>query len=162
MAKMIRAPKDFWTGISYIALGGAALWFGQVYRIGSAGRMGPGYFPQALGAILVLIGFISLARSFLVKGDAITGIVWKPMALILLAIALFGVLLPRGGLVIALLALCVVSAAASKEFRVDWRTAGGLAVFIAFCVLLFVKGLGVPMPIVGTWLQPYFTAPWLR
>ena len=162
MTKFIRAPKDFWTGAIYVALGGAALWLGQGYKVGTAGRMGPGYFPLALAAILVGLGLISLVRSFVVRGEEISNILWKPMLLILMANALFGFLLPHAGLVVALLALCIVSAAASKEFRFDWKATGGLLALILFCVLAFVKGLGVPMPIVGTWLQPFVTAPWLH
>lgn len=162
MVKHIRAPKDFWTGAIYIALGGAALYFGQAYKLGTAGRMGPGYFPQALAAILVLLGVVSLARSFVVKGEGVSPIAWKPMLLTLLATGLFAFLLPRAGVVIALLTLCLVAASASKEFRFDLRATAGLIGLVAFCVLVFVKGLGVPMPIVGSWLQPFIAAPWLH
>jgi hypothetical protein len=162
MRSRISSPKDFWAGLIYVAIGGAALWIGQNYRIGTAGRMGPGYFPLALAALLVGIGAISLARSFVAKGEPITNIIWQPMALILGANALFGLLLPRAGVVVALLTLCLVSAAASKEFRFDLKATGGLVALVVFCVLIFVKGLGVPMPILGSWFEPFVSAPWLR
>lgn len=162
MGNLVRAPKDFWTGLLYVAFGCVAVWIGQDYRFGTAGRMGPGYFPLTLAAILVGIGLLSLGRSFVVKGEGIARIVWKPLVLILLANALFGFLLPRAGIVVALFSLCIVSAAASKEFRFDWKATGGLLLLVAFCVVVFVKGLGVPMPIVGRWLQPYITASWLQ
>jgi hypothetical protein len=54
-------------------------------------------------------------------------------------------------LVVALLLLVIMSASASKRFR--WRTAlivaAGLTIF---CILVFVKGLGIPLPILGPWL----------
>lgn len=44
MLTRVSSPKDFWTGLIYVALGLSALWFGRDYRFGTAGRMGPGYF----------------------------------------------------------------------------------------------------------------------
>ena len=162
MSGAIRAPKDFWAGAICLGLGATALWVGQDYKFGSAGRMGPGYFPLVLATLLVVLGAISIVRSFIVAGEPISAFVWQPMFLILLATALFGFLLPRAGVVIALLALCLVSAAASNQFRFEWKATAGLLVLIAFCVLVFVKGLGVPMPITGSWLQPFISIPWLR
>jgi hypothetical protein len=162
MAGLVRAPKDFWAGAICVGIGGAALWIGRDYEFGTASRMGPGYFPLVLASILTGLGVISILRSFLVPGEPVSAILWKPMVLILLAATLFGYLLPRAGVVIALLVLCLVSAAASTQFRFDWKATGGLFVLITFCVLVFVKGLGVPMPITGTWLQPYVSIPWLR
>ena len=47
-----------------------------------------------------------------------------------------------------------MSAAASEHFKFDWKATAGLVALVVFCALVFVKGLGVPMPLVGTWLQP--------
>jgi hypothetical protein len=35
---------------------------------------------------------------------------------------------------------------------------------IVFCAIVFVKGLGVPMPLLGSWLEPVLgdALPWLR
>jgi putative tricarboxylic transport membrane protein len=44
----------------------------------------------------------------------------------------------------------IVSAYASKHF--GWRTSIFLAIGItAFCILIFLKGLGIPLPILGSW-----------
>jgi Tripartite tricarboxylate transporter TctB family len=150
----IRAPKDFWAGLIYIGIGATALWVGIDYKMGTAGRMGPGYFPKVLGGILVVLGVIAILRSLVTKGEPIGAILWKPLALILLACALFGLLLRPFGLLVSLFALCLVSAAASKEFKFDLKATAGLVLLTVFCTLVFVKGLGVPMPILGTWLEP--------
>jgi hypothetical protein len=164
MRSGISSPKDLWAGLLYIAFGAAALLIGADYKVGTAGRMGPGYFPKALAWLLIGIGVVAMARAFLVKGGPITGIAWKQMGFVLAGTALFGWLLTRAGLIVALLALVLVSAAASREFRFDWRATGGLVLLIAFCALVFVKGLGVPMPLLGTWLEPWLGAalPWLK
>jgi Tripartite tricarboxylate transporter TctB family len=164
MPSLIKAPKDFWTGLLYVAAGAAALWLGAGYQMGTAVRMGPGYFPKVLASILVALGAISLARSFLRNGGPVTGIAVMPFVLILTACALFGFLLPRAGLGVALLVLCVVSAAASDQFRWEPRAAAGLLALIVVCSLVFVKGLGVPLPLLGTWIEPVLgpALPWLR
>ncbi len=162
MLSRVSSPKDFWTGLIYVGFGAAALWIGADYKFGTAGRMGPGYFPKVLASLLILLGAVSLVRSLVVKGTPISEVLWRPLILILLATALFAFLLPRAGVVVALLSLSLVSAAASREFRFDWRATAGLVGLIAFCVLVFVKGLGVPMPITGSWLQPVVSIPWLH
>ncbi len=50
--------KDFWAGIMFIAFGAFFSIHGREYKFGEAARMGPGYFPTALGVILVVIGLI--------------------------------------------------------------------------------------------------------
>jgi hypothetical protein len=59
----IRHPKDFWSGIVFLFFGLAAIIIGQDYEMGSAGRMGPAYFPTVLGGLLSLIGAASLVLS---------------------------------------------------------------------------------------------------
>lgn len=151
IAALIRGPKDFWTGVIYFLFGGIAFWIAQDYGFGTASRMGPGYFPSVLSALLVLIGLISLVRSFIVPGEPLGKFALKAGVLIILSTVLFGFLINRAGLVIALLALVLVSAAASEKFRFEWKAVLGLIVLIAFCALVFVIGLGVPMPLIGTW-----------
>jgi hypothetical protein len=148
---LIRSPQDFGAGLIYVAFGVAAIWIGRNYSFGTAGRMGPGYFPTALAALLIVLGLASLVRSFLVEGGAIGGLAWKPMALVLVATLLFGFLINRAGLIIALLVLVLMSAAASEKFRFDWGATLGLIGLVVFCSLVFVKGLGVPMPLLGSW-----------
>jgi hypothetical protein len=143
--------KDFWAGVLYIAFGAAAFWIGREYPMGTAGRMGAGYFPTILSIILMLIGLLSVARAFAQEGEAVGAIAWKPLALVVGSTALFGLLLPTAGLVVALIALVLVSAAASQHFRFEPKAAVGLILLVVFCTLVFVKALGVPMPLVGSW-----------
>ena len=147
----IRNPRDFWAGAIYLALAIAVIWIARDYQTGSSARMGPGYFPTALGSILAMFGVVSMGRSFLRPGEAISAIAWRPLILVLGAIVLFALLLPRAGVLIALPCLIVVGALASKNSRLDLKSIAALVGLVAFCVLVFVKGLGVPMPLFGTW-----------
>jgi Tripartite tricarboxylate transporter TctB family len=147
----IRNSRDFWAGAIYLALAAAVLWIGQGYHLGTSARMGPGYFPTALGSLLAIFGIISIGRSFLLSGAAISAFAWRPLVLVLGATVLFAVLLPRAGLLIALPCLIIVGALASRNSRPTGTSIAAAVGLVAFCVLVFVKGLGVPMSLLGTW-----------
>lgn len=149
----IRAERDFWAGVLYIALAAAFLWFGRHYRMGTAARMGSGYFPFVLACLLMGIGGLSVIRAFVMDGPPVEGLAWRKLAIVTGAIVAFAVLLERAGLVVALPALVIIGALGSQQSRLDFRSLLALAALTAFCVLVFVKGLGVPMPIFGAWFD---------
>jgi Tripartite tricarboxylate transporter TctB family len=151
MTLSIRNPKDFWAGTIYAAVGLGALLIARGYAFGSGARMGPGYFPSVLGALLTIFGLTAIVRSLTAEGDPVGPIAWKPLLLITGGIVLFGFLLPAAGFVIAAVVFLLMAAAASEQFQFDPRALFGLVALIAFCGLVFVKGLGVPMPLLGTW-----------
>jgi hypothetical protein len=148
---MIRSAKDFWSGLIYVFLGLSAILIARDYGMGTALKMGAAYFPSVLGGLLVVIGTISLIRSFLVAGTPIGGFAFKGFSLVIAAVVIFGLIVRGAGLGVAVPLLVVISAIGSARFR--WAPtlimAAGLTVF---CVLVFVKGLGVPLPIIGPWL----------
>lgn len=148
--KLIRHPKDFWTGIIFFTTGAAAVFISQEYPMGTAGRMGPGYFPTVLGALLGLVGLIGIGRSFFSHGEALERFAIKELILVLTAVALFGFLVRGAGLVVAVITLIMLSAFASPKFRFGPAVllAVGLAVF---SVAVFVKLLGLPIAPFGPW-----------
>jgi hypothetical protein len=148
---VIRAPKDFWSGLGFIAFGTATTLVARDYPMGSATRMGPGYFPMVLGALLALIGAIVVARSFVIAGERITEFAWKPLVYVAAATVLFGMLVRPAGLALAVVVLTVLSAFASRHFSA--RTALLLSLGLAvFSIVVFVKALGLPMTMFGAWL----------
>lgn len=150
MSSFIRNPKDFWSGVMFLALGLAAVIIARDYPMGSAGRMGPGYFPTALGWILSGIGAVCVGRSFFTKGEALEKFAFKELFLILVSVLLFGAIVRGAGLAIAIPVLIIASAYASKKF--GWVPAIALSIGLTiFSVLLFVKALGLPMPVIGPW-----------
>lgn len=151
MTSRIRNPKDFWTGAIFMAVGGVAVLLARDYPFGTTFKMGPGYFPTVLGALLALVGLITVLRGLLRPGTAVGALAYREILLVLTATVLFGVLLRGAGLVVAVVLLVMVGAYASRYFR--WGTAVALAAAMAaFCVLVFVKALGLPLPILGPWL----------
>lgn len=147
----ITSPKDFWAGSLYVVSGAAAALGARSYPFGSATRMGPGDFPTILGIILAFLGLLSLLRAFRWQGQPIGSIAWKPLLAVTGGTTLFGFLLPRAGLPLALLALILASAASSGNFKFGWRASLAMIGLIAFCVIVFVKFLGVPLPLLGSW-----------
>jgi hypothetical protein len=148
---MIRSAKNFWAGLIYIGFGLTAILIGRDYSMGTAFRMGPAYFPTILGGLLLLIGAISVFRSFIVVGTPIGRFAIKGVVLVSAAIFLFGFLVRGVGVALALPILVIISAYASTRFR--WRPTFIMAVGLTvFCVLVFLKGLGIPLPVVGPWL----------
>lgn len=151
MPSIIRDPRDFWSGVIFVAFGLAAILIGRDYSMGSAGRMGPAYFPTMLGGLLVLIGLIGVARSMFRAGAPIGRFAMKEVMLVTISAAAFGILVRGAGLVISVILLVMISAYASAKFKPGpfLMLAVGLAIF---AVLVFVKALGVAMPMFGPWL----------
>jgi hypothetical protein len=150
MSQLIRNEKDFWIGVVYLAFGSAAIIIGRDYSMGTALKMGPSYFPTILGSLLILIGIISLVRSFVKPGTPFGVFALKGLILIIASIILFGFIVRWVGLVIALPILVIISSYASIRFR--WKYSLALAAGLTiFCILVFLKGLGVPLPILGSW-----------
>jgi putative tricarboxylic transport membrane protein len=148
---MIRSTKDFWAGLIYLFFGASAIWIARDYAMGTGNRMGPAYFPSLLGGILIFIGLVSVIRSFVAEGKPIGRLEVKGLSLIVAAVLLFGFLVKSLGVALGLPLLVIISAAASIQFR--WWPTVALAVGLTlFCIFVFLKGLGIPLPVWGTWL----------
>ena len=65
----IRAPKDFWSGLMFCGFAVAAILAARGYSLGTAGKMGPGYFPLLLGGVLGVLGLILVGRSLALDGE---------------------------------------------------------------------------------------------
>jgi len=149
--KAIGGSKDFWSGVIFLAAGLASVGIARNYAMGTAVRMGPGYFPTMLGGLLAFIGLILIVRTLIRPGPTVGRLAYNKLGLITLSNALFALLLRRLGLVAALILLVVVSAYASKRFR--WPVATALALGLAIgSSVVFVWLLGLPIPIRGPWL----------
>ena len=147
----MRSPKDFWSGVIYIFFGLLALVVAQDYSMGTARKMGPAYFPVILGSLLVFVGTISVIRSFLIEGGSLAAFSLRKGALIVGSVLFFGLTVRGLGLLLALPSLAIMSALASSRFR--WAPSISLALGLTvFCSLVFIHGLGIPIPLIGSWL----------
>src|SRR5918995_3415527 len=71
MAIAIRAPKDFWPGLMFVATGVGAVVIGRESSMGTATKMGPAYFPTVLGGLLAIIGLVLIGRAVVTPGGGI-------------------------------------------------------------------------------------------
>jgi hypothetical protein len=142
----IRHPKDFFAGLLFIAFGIAAIVIGSKYALGTAARMGPGYFPRILGILLIALGLALTLRALRISGPPIPAFKWRPLLVVLISVAAFGLMVNYAGVVVSTIFLIVAASAASHEFR--WREsliAG--AALAALAVGVFVIGLKLQLPI---------------
>lgn len=140
----LRYNQDFLTGLLFIGFGLVALIVSlKHYPIGTNLRMGPGYFPAALGGILTLFGVYFLVRG-LRTGERIAG-VWglRPLVLITLGVVVFGLVIERLGLVPALFAMFFVGALGGHEFKFK-EVLVLAAIMTVICWAIFIYGLDLP------------------
>jgi hypothetical protein len=151
MRLRINGTQDFWTGLFFVAFGTATAVFSTKYPLGSAARMGPGYFPMALGILLTGIGAGLVLRSLASAAGGNVGRVdlWLALRLVL-ALVIFGLLLERLGLAVTAFATVLVAAHAGHEFR--WRESLAAALALsAASWLIFVALLKQPIPVWPRW-----------
>jgi hypothetical protein len=156
MNRGLLEKRDFWAGIMLVGAGAAAMLIARNYAFGTTLRMGPGYFPTVLGAILIVFGVYLLvaalrdspARSEAPEPTVRGGWSLRAMVVLPLAFVLFGVLMSHAGFVPALLVLIFGSALASPQFRLIEVVLLSV-VLVGLCVAIFVWGLGLPYPLLA-------------
>jgi hypothetical protein len=144
--QFIRHPKDFYSGLIFVAFGIAAIVIGSNYSLGTAARMGPGYFPRILGIMLIVLGAALSLRALKIKGEPIAKWHWKPTLVVLGSVVLFGYIVNYAGLVLSTIILIVISSWASPEFRLKESVISGV-LLAALVVGVFVIGLKLQLPI---------------
>ncbi|URI11276.1 tripartite tricarboxylate transporter TctB family protein [Aquincola tertiaricarbonis] len=145
----IKSQKDFWSGLMFVVVGIGFAWGATNYSFGASARPGPGYFPFGLGILMAILGAVVLFQALTIEtetGDPIGKWAWKPLVIVVGAVAAFGWLLPHMGMVIALPLLVLISAAASDEFRLREALINAVVLTI-FSWLIFIKGLSLVIPL---------------
>jgi len=145
----IKSEKDFWSGLMFIAVGVGFAWGALNYSFGTSARPGPAYFPFGLGILQAVLGafLVFKALTFEVEGgDPIGPWPVKKAAIILGAVVIFGLALPRLGMAISLPLLIGIGSLASGEFR--WKEVLANSVILTVgSWAIFIKGLGLTLPL---------------
>ena len=142
----IRDPKDFWSGVLFVAVGIGPVILGWKYTLGSAARMGPGYFPRLLGILLVVLGAILALRALATDGPPVPRFRGWPTVLVLDSVVVFGQIVQTVGLALSTAVLILVASAASRAFRWKEALVAGVAL-AALSVGVFIVGLKLSLPI---------------
>ncbi len=111
--------------------------------MGSAVRMGPGYFPLVLGVMLALLGLAACVRGLAIKGEHIVRLRFRPLILILGAVGLFAIAIENAGIIVSTIVTVAVAAAASPDSRTR-EVVLLVVVMLAIAVGVFTYGLGLP------------------
>ena len=145
-------PTDAVAGAVFMAFG---LFFGLSsllrLEIGSALRMGPGYAPLVLAAVLLLLGVLILAGSLRSAPVPVGQFAWRGMLFLLPAPILFGLTIRGLGFVPAIFLATLLAAFASPRMRPGSALLLAVAVTV-FSTLIFSIALGLPFRRFGPWL----------
>jgi hypothetical protein len=150
MGFLFKIKRDYYAGALMILIGLIAAQDGTHYAMGTLRQMGPGYFPIALGVILIILGM-------LIAGTASTGgpaaeeaslphSEWRGWAAILAGPICFIILGKYFGMAPATFACVFVSALGDRETTLRGATILATGVTL-FGVVLFSYLLKIPMPI---------------
>jgi hypothetical protein len=122
----------------------------SAFAIGTLSQMGPGFFPLALGVILILSGLAvaikGLSAPKASRGAARHPAEWRAWFLICLGIASFVALAKYAGMVPATFSIVFISALGDRKN--NWRNAAILALAMAFVsVVVFWWALQIQLPL---------------
>lgn len=148
----IRNFNDLASGAMFLA---TAIVFGAAslaVPLGNAMRMGPGYFPLALSILLGCIGAFLVGRAFTGSAERAPAVAWRGLAVVCLSAIVFAVLIRPAGFAIAVGASAAFIAVASRQMNAA-QVLVLTAAIVAFCWLVFIKGLGLPWPVFGPWVS---------
>jgi hypothetical protein len=164
----IKSERDFWSGLMFVAVGVIFAVGATNYSMGPAcpandpcaaslwARMsqlsahpGAGYFPLGLSILLAILGAFVLFKSLTIEsegGDPVGAFAWRPLLVIVVAIAVFGAMLEPIGLALTVPVLIVITSFAGDEFH--WKGVLINAIVLDFFSwLIFVYGLKLTIPV---------------
>jgi len=153
----IKSQRDFFSGLMFMVVGVAFAWGATTYNIGTGARMGPGYFPLALGILLALLGGLIAFKALVVEtvdGHKVGAFAWRPLIFIILANLVFGTMigglpsigLRPMGLIVGIYALTFIASLAGDTFKP--KEVAVLATVLAIVSYgAFIKLLNLQFPV---------------
>ena len=112
---LMQKPRDVFGGLIVMTIGTGFLVYSQALDIGTASRMGPGYFPIILSILMILLGLVIAGLALRGPTEHSFGQVpWRGVLLLIGAVLFFGFALRGLGLAPAVLIVVLVTAWASR------------------------------------------------
>jgi hypothetical protein len=140
--------NDLVAGTVVVLIGTFTLAEALNYRAGAALKMGPGYFPQGLAALMIAAGIgIVLVEGRRRAEDEAPAIAWRSLLAVMAAMLAFALMIERLGLAPATFAAVFISALAQRDARL-WVSLAAAVAIAALTVLIFPIALGILVPIV--------------
>ncbi|MEP7300302.1 MAG: tripartite tricarboxylate transporter TctB family protein [Caldimonas sp.] len=164
----IKSERDFWAGLMFLAVGVGFAIGATNYSMGPAclpnnpcaaslwarlsqlsAHPGAGYFPLGLALILAVMGAVVIFKSLTIEtegGDKVGSFAWRPLVIIVIAIAVFGAMLEPLGMLISVPVLILIASLAGDEFH--WKGVAAAAIVLTvFSWAIFVWGLKLTIPV---------------
>lgn len=131
-------------GVFFILVGLFVSVYGQRWNFGSFTRMGPAFLPVVLGFTLAGLG-VGVIIEGLRRPEPLPAIEWRSLFFVSAGIIIFA-MLARAGLVYATFLAALVASYAEPNSRLLSRVLAS-AVITGMVALVFVKGLGIRLPL---------------
>ena len=144
-----RLSRDEIGGLATAVIGALIMWEASNYPLGTLQHMGPGYFPLWLGIIMVALGVIIALQGFKIRlamgeDDWPAATSLRALAAISASLLAFGLILPRLGLIPAVIAVAMIAALGERTYRPLTITVTAIAL-AAVSMVVFVYGFGMPL-----------------
>lgn len=141
---MSRNWPELLASLFLLVIGGAGIAGSLALNIGTARSMGPGYFPLASSVAIVACGLFQLFQALRAGGASLPRIDWLPLVTISAGGVVYALMIPRFGLLPAIVGCTVVCGLFDPRLRLPHLA----ALCVLLCVLAyltFVIGLGLPI-----------------
>lgn len=139
-----KIDRDLLSGLLFVGFGAWVVAYAWMkYSLGTVSNMDSGYFPVMLGGLLVLVGLIVIAITFVKKTEVLEfSIRPRPLIAVLGSILFFALTIERFGMFPAVMGMTLLAAAAEKPYML------GRTIFLGIFLgglgwLVFVAGLGM-------------------
>lgn len=138
-------------GLFFVVLGSLGWILGREMPIGTAGDMGVGYVPRMLSYGCIGVGIILFSTAIIRReARAAFGFAGWPLLIVTALVVAFGLLLPRLGLPLTIVAIVLAAGVSGETF--DWRVLAATALTLAlFSTLLFHTLLRLQVPVWPSW-----------
>jgi hypothetical protein len=142
---------DILTGILFLGISLAAIAIiSTSYSLGTASRMGPGFFPLIVSVLLGGLGAILIGRSFLTRTEIVGAVDVRPLLLVLASTLFFGLAIEDLGLAVVGMVLVFGARLAGREFKFLEVILLAVAL-VGGSIFLFAYALGLNLPHTRFW-----------
>ena len=152
---LIKSSQELGAGLFLLAVASFAFWQALELPRGSLRAMGPGMLPQSLAVMVGMGGLGLILSSFLTKGPALERWSLRGPFFVFGGIIIFSLLIRSFGLAVAGPVSMIFGSMASHEFRLKEAVVFSV-ILTAACILLFKVLLRLPIPVIGTVIEPFF------
>ncbi len=142
----LKSSSDLGAGILLVVIPLAFLMAGKNLEHGTLFNMGPGQFPRYVAVLALLIGMVLIGKGIMAENVALPRLAFRPLACVLASVAFFGFAIDTLGLPLTAIFTVVLASLAAPKLK--WRHIAMLSVGMSiFVSLVFVKALGLPIPL---------------